>query len=93
MVGLEYMPGLKLFSGATLFVRGSWGENDYHSVMAGVKYYFGKGKTLKQKHREDDPENMALSGLVLGSQGGGGFTNSPEETPPAEEDGDGGDPT
>ena len=84
VVGAEYMPGLKILPGLTLFARGSWGESDYHSVVAGVKYYFGNGKTLKQKHREDDPENMALGGLVLGGQGAGGFTNEPE-APPTEE--------
>ena len=91
VVGFEYMPALKTLPGLTLFARGSVGESDYHSVMAGVKYYFGNGKTLKQKHREDDPENTALSGLLLGSQGEGGFTNNPE-TSPAEGDGDDGGP-
>ncbi|MCM8770883.1 MAG: hypothetical protein NC936_03320 [Candidatus Omnitrophica bacterium] len=81
VVGMEYMPSLKIFSDLSLFARGSWGEDDYHSVVAGIKYYFGKGKTLKQKHREDDPENMALGGLLLGNQGQGGFIE-PLETPP-----------
>ncbi|MCM8781760.1 MAG: hypothetical protein NC828_01735 [Candidatus Omnitrophica bacterium] len=87
VIGIEYMPRLKIFSGLTLFARGSWGENNFHSVTAGVKYYFGKGKTLKQKHREDDPENIAFTGLVMASQGQGGFSYSPP-APPAGEDGE-----
>jgi len=86
LIGAEYMPNLKILPGLTLFARGSWGESNYHSVVAGVKYYFGNGKTLRQKHREDDPENTALSGLLLGSQGEGGFTNKPEAQP-TEDDG------
>ena len=39
-------------------------------MIAGAKYYFGgSGKTLKQKHREDDPPNSALNGLSLCAQG------------------------
>jgi hypothetical protein len=79
VIGMEYMPAFKVVPGIALFVNGSWGQGDYHSVVAGVKYYFGKeNKTLKARHREDDPENSALNGLVFGGQAGFVFRPEPE---------------
>lgn len=45
-------------NGLSLFVSGSTGENDYEQVNVGVRYYFGGEKTLKERHRLDDPRNV-----------------------------------
>jgi hypothetical protein len=69
MLDLEYMPDFKVLPGLALFAYGGWGESDYSSVMAGVRYYFGsEDKTLKERHRQEDPQNMALKGLLLAGQ-------------------------
>lgn len=50
--------GLPLQNGkmAALFVEGRVGENDYHGVWGGVRFYFGqRDKSLIQRHRQDDP--------------------------------------
>ena len=84
LVGMEYMFD-KVLPGVALFVDGSWGGDGYHSVMGGARYYFGgTGKTLKEKHREDDPPNNALQGLVLCSQGN--CFAKEESTPPSGDD-------
>lgn len=70
LVNMEYMPAPQALPGLALFADGGWGKDGYHSVMAGIRYYFGgTGKTLKQKHREDDPPNQALQGLMLCNEG------------------------
>jgi len=43
------------FSGMSLYAEGKWNEDDYDSIFAGVKFYFGAPKTLIRRHREDDP--------------------------------------
>lgn len=38
--------------------EGRVGEDSYHGVWGGVRFYFGqKDKTLIRRHREDDPTN------------------------------------
>jgi len=77
VASIEYMPAQGFVPGLAFFLNGSIGESDYSSVIVGIRYYFGKeNKTLKQRHREDDPENGALNGLFFGSQAG--FANKPE---------------
>ena len=54
-----------------LTAQGSAGDDD-ESVLLGVRYYFGKDKSLKRRMREDDPDNPLIkpSGFI-----------EPEETP------------
>ncbi len=43
---------------AALFAEGRIGEDSYHGVWGGIRFYFGqKDKTLIRRHREDDPTN------------------------------------
>jgi hypothetical protein len=35
---------------------GSVGEDDYHSILGGITYYFGTDASLKDRHRKQDPE-------------------------------------
>src|SRR5262249_10842395 len=45
---------------ASLFVEGRAGEDDFRGVWGGVKGYFGqRGKSLVQRHRQDDPINWS----------------------------------
>jgi hypothetical protein len=44
--------------GLSLFARLAQGDNDYDHALAGVRWYFGKQKSLKLRHREDDPPNF-----------------------------------
>ena len=39
-----------------LFVEGRIGENDFHGIWGGLRFYYGqKDKSLIQRHRQDDP--------------------------------------
>lgn len=44
--------------GLSLFSRSMIAENDYDHVLFGLRYYFGGNKSLKQRHRHDDPRNV-----------------------------------
>jgi hypothetical protein len=66
--------GLPLGSGvqASLFVEGRAGENDFHGIWGGAKFYFGRtDKPLIRRHREDDPINWSPETLfsILNSFG------------------------
>lgn len=67
MAGIEYQtpaPGLSLFASAAR------GDHDYDHAMAGIRYYFGKTKSLKARHRNDDPDNVSTANLwTLGLYG------------------------
>jgi hypothetical protein len=54
--GAEWAPAGHAFS---LFASGLARSSDNWSVLGGAKMYFGAGqKSLIQRHREDDPENL-----------------------------------
>jgi uncharacterized membrane protein len=55
--GAEY---LTKFHGLALFADGAMGDG-YEHVLAGVRVYFGKDKSLIRRHREDDPLNPLLN--------------------------------
>ena len=53
--------GIPLSNGvmAALFAEGRIGEDDYHGVWGGIRFYFGqKDKSLIRRHREDDPTGL-----------------------------------
>jgi hypothetical protein len=39
-----------------VFGEGRVGQNNHNSILAGVRLYTGPAQTLKDKHRQDDPE-------------------------------------
>lgn len=57
--GAEWMPQLGLGIPLSLFVNAQVGENNYESVWAGIRFYFGSApdKSLIRRHREDDPSH------------------------------------
>ena len=67
-VSVEFQPAISGFSGLTLFADGAFGDNDFESVTAGIRFYFGSNKSLKYRHRKDDPvSNLPLTALKIGS--------------------------
>ena len=71
-LGGEY--GIPLSRGvmAALFAEGRIGEDNFHGVWGGVRFYFGqKDKTLIRRHREDDPTDW---GSDFGSTSNSGNT-------------------
>ncbi len=57
-VGAELMKETDTGFAPSLFVDASFGEDDTTYVGGGIRLYFGNSaKSLKQRHREDDPKN------------------------------------
>lgn len=44
--------------GLSLYCRNMRAEHDYEHNLVGLRYYFGGAKSLKQRHRRDDPRNI-----------------------------------
>ncbi len=62
---LEYQTPVR---GLSLFSELAKGDNGYDHALFGLRYYFGKDKSLIQRHREDDPPGLlqrALTGIGL----------------------------
>jgi hypothetical protein len=66
-VGAEWQPGFAALPGLAFNVQGVFGEDDYHSIMGGLTYYFGVPATLQDRHRKYDPDS-ALFGLFQSIQ-------------------------
>ncbi len=73
VANVEYQTPIR---GLALFADGGLGENDYSHLIGGVRIYFGDDKSLKDRHRKDDPSNILTdfinTGTVGGSSNGGG---------------------
>lgn len=59
---LEYQTPVNSLSCFANFARGDHG---YDHALFGLRYYFGREKSLMRRHREDDPPNL-LSSLLSG---------------------------
>jgi hypothetical protein len=56
--------------GLSLFTRAMVADNDYDHVLFGLRYYFGGEKSLKDRHRHDDPRSVVQDILFgVGSYG------------------------
>jgi hypothetical protein len=56
--------------GVSLFTDLAQGDNDYDHALVGLRYYFGKQKSLILRHRQDDPPNVLNSILYnIGTYG------------------------
>lgn len=66
-VATEWQPGFAALPGLAFNAQGVWGEDDYHSIMGGLTYYFGVPASLKDRHRKLDPDS-ALFGLFQSVQ-------------------------
>ena len=58
-IDIEYQTKIK---GLSLFANASTGNNDYNHAIGGIRYYFGKQKSLIERHRKDDPPNFLFAG-------------------------------
>lgn len=57
--------------GVALFADGGIGDANYAHLMGGVRIYFGGSKSLKDRHRKDDPDNINTTFIGTSSSGGG----------------------
>lgn len=73
IVGLEYQTPIR---GLTVYVDGGLGDNNFRQLIGGVRYYFGGDKTLKARHRQDDPEN--INSVFQGTAGANVSPQSPQ---------------
>ncbi|MEM7213977.1 MAG: hypothetical protein AAF423_00435 [Pseudomonadota bacterium] len=65
---IEWQPAFDGVTGLSFFAEGAVGEDDFSSINAGIRFYFGQGPTLKDRHRKDDPNlNVSSSKLTKGS--------------------------
>jgi hypothetical protein len=51
----EFQPGFAAVPGLSFFAEGEVGEDDYYAALVGLRYYFADPKSLKDRHRKDDP--------------------------------------
>lgn len=68
---VEYQTPVK---GLAVFGVVGLGDNDFFQLQGGVRWYIGKDKTLKARHRQDDPANIFNSlqgGNVAAGQSSG----------------------
>jgi hypothetical protein len=80
--GFEYQPGISGWSGLALFADGTVGDDGFASVLGGIRFYFGDDKSLKDRHRKDDPGNAVLDTINDGgvSNQSSGYDNTPPPT-------------
>ena len=60
---VEYQTPVK---GLAVYGDVGLGDNDFFQLLGGLRYYFGGNKTLKARHRQDDPPNF-LNGVTGGA--------------------------
>jgi hypothetical protein len=81
--GFEYK-----FSSMSVHAKLEYGDDDYVTVLGGLKFYFGgEEKSLIRTHREDDPRNRTLDLFLhkIGKSGDKPYAAPPpttEEPPP-----------
>ncbi len=64
-IGLEWQPVMEV-KGLTVFAVGGFGSDDLDYALAGVRWYFGgSDKSLKLRHREDDPVNSLIGAATV----------------------------
>jgi hypothetical protein len=61
-LGVEWQPGIHSLPGLALFAEAEASSNNYDRAVVGLRYYFGGKKTLKQRHRQDDPDTLLPDG-------------------------------
>ncbi len=80
--GFEYQFGGMPMS---LYSNVEYGDDDYLTVLGGLKFYFGgEDKSLIRRHREDDPRNRTLDLFTKrgGDHDNGGYGDGGDGLPP-----------
>jgi hypothetical protein len=68
---------------ASLFAEGQIGQDNFHGVWGGLRFYFGeKDKSLIRRHREDDPINWGIGEFGGLSNNKTTNTTAPSSPPP-----------
>jgi hypothetical protein len=68
---------------ASLFAEGQIGQDNFHGVWGGVRFYFGqKDKSLIRRHREDDPVDWGIGEFGGLSNNKTTTTATPTSPPP-----------
>lgn len=52
-IGAEFRPGFEALPGLTVFAEGVVGDEGYSRAFGGIRFYFGRSTTLKERHRRD----------------------------------------
>ena len=68
--------------GYSLFGEARFGENDYQAVWGGLRVYFGQNKSLKRRHREDDPFTVVPDLDEIATATVAGVNQPPPMAPP-----------
>lgn len=77
IANVEYQTPIR---GLALFADGGVGEDDYSHLIGGVRIYFGDNKSLKDRHRKDDPSNILTDFINTGIAGGSNNSGNPAPT-------------
>jgi len=81
MAHVEWQTPMK---GVAIYADGGVGENGYAHLLGGLRIYFGGDKSLKDRHRQDDPDNV--NSTFIGTNSAGSTNTAPaQEAPPAQE--------
>lgn len=81
-ISVEWQPQSLGVPGLALFAASTVAGHDYDSTVIGARYYFGTNKSLKSRHRLDDPESLVPDGANVlvdrvyqnrAGKGGGGY--------------------
>ena len=67
-VSAEWQISTPSLPGLALFLDAAKGSNDFDMATVGVRYYFGANKSLIQRHRQDDPDNLLIEAMTSGQQ-------------------------
>jgi|TARA_B100000965_G_scaffold91772_1_gene74779 hypothetical protein len=79
-IGVEWKAPVR-FAGVSLFADGAIGTDSYDHVIGGIRIYFGGGdKSLKRRHREDDPINSLVTGVASAVSGTAGASSTSSGT-------------
>ena len=62
----EWQVPSRSLPGLALFLDAAKGNKDFDMAIVGVRYYFGGNKSLIQRHRQDDPDNLLGDSLTSG---------------------------
>lgn len=65
-VTAEWQVPSRSLPGLALFIDAAKGNKDFDMAIVGVRYYFGGNKSLIQRHRQDDPDNLLGDSLTSG---------------------------
>lgn len=65
-ISAEWQVATPSLPGLALFFDAAKGNHDYDMATVGVRYYFGGNKSLIQRHRQDDPDNLLGDALASG---------------------------